>query len=177
MASGSRESVTRTIRIEKANDIVLVQEADRTGYSVNALLGQIIRRYTQYERFHSNGYNISIEKNIFVDFLNHLSEDALIEIAERSGAENINQSLLQKGMPVTLDNGLMFVRQSLGEYQAWFRCDLHLENGVYNILCTHNNGRKWSVFIRYYISSFFEGVLNKKVDTVIQPKSVHFKIR
>ena len=177
MASKSRESVTRTIRIERENDRVLVREADRSGYSVNSLLAQIIRRYTQYERFHPSGDSISIGKNVLVDLLSHLPDDVLIDLAESLGAERINQSLLQRGMPVTLDNVFWFVNQILGEYQAWFRCDLNLENGVHHLLCSHNNGRKWSVFIRHFLSPIFQDVLNKKVDTVILVNAVHFNIR
>lgn len=177
MATNRRESVTRTIRIEKENDLVLVQEADRTGYSVNSLLGQIIRRYTQFERFVLTRDNISIGREIFIDILSNLSDDVVINVAENYGAERINQSLLQRGMPLTLVNVLWFVNQILGEHQAWFRCDQNLENGVYSLHCSHNNGRKWSVFIRHYLSSFFQDVLNKKVDTVILPNAVHFNIR
>lgn len=177
LMSSRKDSVTRTIRIEKADDDILVREADRNGYSVNSFLGQIIRRYTQYGRFHTNGSTISLSRETIISLISDFSDDLIEDIGERAGRSQIEQSLLQRGLTLNLENLIWYVDQVIGEYSGWFRCDHYKDNGIDNLHLSHNNSRKWSVFLRAYITAILKEAVDKPVNSVVLSNAVHISVK
>ena len=59
MSSKARKkSVTRTIRLEEEQEEALINEAEKRGFSVNALIGHIFDRYITGYRFFDTGIGI-----------------------------------------------------------------------------------------------------------------------
>ena len=172
-----RESITRTIRIENRYDAILREEAEKRGYSVNALMDRILKRYTAFHRFHEGQMILSFSNQIFFKFFDKLDDDEIEEIAKSVGIENLQENLMMRGLSLNTESIIWFIGQLLGEYNGWFRCDVTNENQRTRLYLRHSFGLKWSNFLKQYLSSVFNEALDIEPSFVIMRNSVSLEFR
>src|SRR5215211_327472 len=78
-------SITRSFRFESDVLNVLDEEATRTGISVNALVGIILRRYAEFTRYLSKIDMVVINREVLTSLLDHLGEEELYKIGVKLG--------------------------------------------------------------------------------------------
>ena len=169
-------STTRTVRLKKESDLILEQEAERHGLSVNALVSNLIDQYVNSLRFFQSGGIVSMSNETILALFNHISDDDLSDTAYRLGNALVQDNLMQRGMKVSRDSVLWYISQILGLSNGWFRCDHNREEGKDIMHLSHSYGYKWSVFIANYVNSILIEVLGVKTNTVISNNAVNFEI-
>jgi len=169
-------SKTRTVRIKEESDLVLEREADRAGTSVNALVSNLVDRYVDTLRFFQSGSMLSMSGNILETLLGHISDAEIADDAYALSKSLVREGLMQLGMKVNYDNVLWYIRQVLGKYYGWFRCDYNKGDASDMLHLSHNYGYKWSVFLSSYITSILKEVVNLQLNTVISDKSLNVQI-
>ena len=170
-----RESITRTIRIDSRYDEILKEEASRKGYSVNALMDQILKRYADLHRFYDGQMMLSFLNQTFLKFFEKLDNDEIEEIAVAVGPENLTENLMMRGLSVNTEAIVWFIRQFLGEHSGWFRCDVSTVNQLTRLHLRHHFGHKWSIFLKHYLSSMFSESLGVEPSFAITRNSVNME--
>lgn len=171
-----RKSATRTIRLESEQDEALVQEAERRGFSVNALIGHIFNRYLTSYRYYDIGGMIVFSAGTAAEFLQRLENNEIKEIGEASGQARIKSGLMQRGRKINFDNIIWYVINVLGENDGWFRCDYREEGKQATFHLTHQLGYKWSVFLGSYIASTIQEALDLKCNIVTMNTAVNIEV-
>jgi len=169
-------SKTRTVRIKEESDLVLEREADRAGTSVNALVSSLVDRYVDTLRFFKSGSMLSMSGNILEAFLGHISDDEIADDAYELSTSLVREGLMQLGMKLNYESVLWYIRQVLGQYYGWYRCDYNEDDALDILHLSHDYGYKWSVFLSSYISSILKEVIDLQLNTVISIKSVNIQI-
>ncbi len=169
-------SKTRTIRIKEESDRILEREADRAGTSVNALVSGLVDRYVDTLRFFQSGDMLSMNGNTLEALLGHISDDEIADEAYVQSTALVREGLMQLGMKLNYDNVLWYIRQVLGQYYGWYRCDYNKDDASDTLHLSHGYGYKWSVFIASYITSILKEVIGFRTNIVISVQSVNIQI-
>ena len=169
-------SKTRTIRIKEDLDSVIQSEAERLGMSPNALIKKTLQRYKDVGRFNDPQYFLLMSLETFKTILEKLSIEEIEDIGYEYGHRLLHENLLKRGMEINRENIRWYIKQELGEYSGWFRCDVYEKKDTETMHLIHNLGRKWSHFLVNYITSILHGELGLKVQSVVLESNVHLTI-
>ena len=169
-------SKTRTLRINEDLDSVVQSEAERLGMSPNALINKILLQYKDVMRFNDPQYFLMVSLETFKAILDHLSIEEIEDIGYEYGHRKLHENLLKRGMEINHENIRWYIKQELGEYSGWFRCDVYEKKDAETMHLIHNLGRKWSHFIVNYVTSILQGGLGLKVQSVVLENNVHLTI-
>src|SRR3954467_2734569 len=85
LAENARTSITRSFRFETDVLSVLDEEAERMGVSVNALVGIILKRYSEFTRYLSKIDMIVVNRELLISLLESSDEDYLYELGVKLG--------------------------------------------------------------------------------------------
>ncbi len=173
---GRTKNATRTIRLEAEQEDALIKEAERRGFSVNALIGHIFDRYLTSYRFYDIGGMVVFSSETAQEFLQKIDVNDVREIGEEAGKARIRGGLLQRGRRINMDSFTWYVTQVLGENYGWFRCDYREEENQATFHLQHQLGYKWSVFVGSYISSAVQDLLGMKCNLVIMNNAVNIEV-
>lgn len=177
MSKTRRETTTRTFRINADYDRVMLEESERRGQSVNALMDQVLQRYVESFRYQENQMSLSFSNTTFTAFLDKLTDDEVKEIAHQAGIDRANEGLLMRGKAVDFENVIWFVKQVLGEYNGWFRCEVSNRQGSTLLYLRHSMGYRWSLFLHSYVASIFKESLDITPNASVMRNSVNLEIR
>ena len=169
-------SKTRTIRINEDVDSVIQSEAERLGMSPNALINKTLQRYKDVRRFNDPQYFLLMSLETFKAILDKLSIEEIEDIGYEYGHRLLHENLLKRGREINHENIRWYIKQELGEYSGWFRCDVYEKKDAETMHLIHNLGRKWSHFLVNYITSILQGELGLKVQSVVLENDVHLTI-
>ena len=172
----TRETVTRTFRVNKEWDVILHEQAQWQGISVSNLLDQIVRRYVITERFQYNSPVLSMENKAFIRLLQTITEDDLKKEGTVSGKILPEEELLRRGLPNNFHSFVWMMKEVFGRYGGWFSVD-HYTTEDQNVLhLQHYLDHKWSVYLDNFFSSMFKINLDIDAKTEIREESVTFYI-
>ena len=144
--------------------------------SVIALVSSLVDRYVDTLRFFQSGSMLSMSGNVLETFLGHISDDEIADDAYELSTSLVREGLMQLGMKINYDSVLWYVRQVLGQYYGWFRCDYNKGDASDMLHLSHGYGYKWSVFLSSYITSILKEVIDFRTNTVISVQSVNIQI-
>lgn len=176
---GKRQrTVTRTFRIRAEWDVVLKEEAERQGVSVNVLVNMILRRYALFDRW-ARGYSvISLTQRTFRDVLDSVPVENLALAGEKSGPSDVQNILDMIGLPSNYDSFVYLLSEHFGgsDYAMWFSCfhHRHENNDVFHL--QHNLGRRWSVYLEKYLLSSLKSLTKIDGDAKVYDYAVNLKI-
>jgi hypothetical protein len=159
--------ITRTFRMSPEYDKILSDESERHGLTVSALLNQIIRQYVLVTRFTERTPSITMSYGTFSPLIEHIDDEYLAEVAEKTGAIIPEEAILQRGQRLTFDNLKCYIREVYGTYGNWFNASENLVSGKERIHLSHQLNRKWSIYLGNYMNSMFNTILNinPKIET------------
>ena len=84
-----------------------------------------------------------------------------------------------RGLPLDHDFLVWFIKQVLGEYNGWFRCDVHQRKGREMLHLRHKFGSMWSAFIENYVAYMFREILDyePKVESLDNAVTIYINER
>jgi hypothetical protein len=154
--------VTRTFRIEREYDEALRDEADSQGTSVNSLANQILKKYTNSDRYFRIGQSITVSPRTLDHLTKYLLDEEIAKVGKRSGSEIPKDQLTMRGLPINRQTVEWFILEVLVEYNNWFTADMHEKDNTTTIYIRHFYGRKWSIFLESYFNAMLEALLGIK---------------
>ncbi|WXG47241.1 MAG: hypothetical protein WED05_11375 [Candidatus Atabeyarchaeum deiterrae] len=171
MSAERKKTILRTIRITQELDDLLKVDAQESNLSVNALIDKIMMKYTEWDRHAKKFGFVSLSSETFRSILNEVDDSG----AERLGLNlggSVGKALTMFWFrKVNLENFLELI-SLYGKYTGDFTCQITQNGKGYMITLHHSLGRKWSVYLKNFISEFIRTVTGVLPQTDISDASI-----
>jgi len=92
--STKSKTLIRSIRLTKELDDILQKDARAKGISINSLIGIIMTKYIEMDRYNERYDTITLKQESFSSIIQGVEDDKLIQIAKEIGALIPKQFLL-----------------------------------------------------------------------------------
>jgi len=154
---------TDTISFRLDNTVLekLRKESDRQGTSLNVLINQILKRYTEWDMFESKVGMIPVARPILDSLFKKLTKEEAVELAKKIGSEIVRDI-------ATFMKGSM----NLDSFMSWFETRMHMsgfdmnhdvKNDTHTYIIKHDLGENWSLYHRTVLEIIFRDILAKPI--------------
>jgi len=161
-----KRTTTRSFRVDEAALQAIEREAEVESISANTLVNQLLVGYSEAGRYVKQMHGLTLTRQTFVEMLNVLPEDKMIEIGRAAGKNTPVAIITSKHGKMTVD-GIIEYLHFLSSYANLFEYSETEENGHWTITLTHELRRKWSLFLAGYFDEAFAAVGVKCKYTVL----------
>lgn len=176
VGDGTKKTVTMTFRIDENVITKLRNEADNREISLNTLANQIFKRFVEWGLFEPKLGLIPIPKPILVELFGNMSEDRLLDMANRIGRNTVKDIAL-----------FMKQKMDVKSFLDWFETRMKMsfieishhksENGKHSYILKHDLGKNWSLYHKIILELIFNDVLGKRINNiVISPTMLSFSV-
>jgi len=146
------KTLIRSIRITKGLDDLLLKDAKAKRISANALIGSIMTKYAEMDRYNERYDTITLKQESFRSILQVVEDDKLAQVAKEIGSLIPKQFLLFWFKRSDLETYLRYLSlvcryNGFGEYEV----DISDDRTNYTITLIHNMGEKWSNFLKDWL--------------------------
>ena len=138
-------------------------------------MNKVLEQYRVHGRNLKRFGVVSMSRNIFSKIINCCTEDELKEIAKTVGPTEITDMLRAHGIPTEYNTIIEYVK-SYGSIAGWFNSINHIEDTRNYMHLRHELGEKWSTFLAEQVSTIFETILGKTVNTELLNKAATLEI-
>lgn len=158
MSAKRKKTVLKTIRLTRELNSLLQDDAQASGMSVNGLINRIMTKYVEWDR-HIDKFNfVSIASETFRSILEEVDDGKLEEIATKMGSsmpKSVTMFWFKKLNPETLLKTISIY----GKYSGLQTNEINIDEGNCIITFHHELGRKWSIFLKNFISQYVKSVV------------------
>lgn len=176
-ASQSKKTRSVTFRLDSSVIDELQAEADNREISLNVLVNQVLKRYSEWDRYETKIGMMPVPKVILSSLI-----DKAIAVAKSSGIKDVNhyrdeiiKQAAQLAFGLMKDSVLFMKRQYnlwvvlsvLEEYMkvSGIKADHKLEGGRKHVfIIQHELGENWSLFTKELLALIFQNLANVRAD-------------
>ena len=188
-ASGSTGVQTRktrsvTFRIDSSVIDELQTESDNREVSLNVLVNQILRRYSEWDRFESKIGMMPVPKVMLATLI-----DKAVSIAKSSGIKDIDRyrdDIIRQAARIAFDlmkDSVLYMKK---QYNLWvvlavleeymkvsgINADHKIEGSRKHVfVIQHELGENWSLFTKELLSLIFENLASVKAEISVTPNT------
>lgn len=169
----ARTSITRSFRFE--NDVlrVLDEEADRMGISVNALVGTVLRRYSEFTRYLSKIDMVVVNREFLTSLMDKLEEDELYQMGLKLGQTVLSDTVMFWKKEVTERAIMEYIEKVICRYGHLGTYDeKQMPGGGMVIVVRHRLGKKGSRFLEGYFRAGLKHTLGLNANFEVTDSSV-----
>ena len=174
--SSDNSSSVRSFRINKSFAEILNNEADRMGISVNAMMNSILKQYTEFTRFQSKLDMIVINREMFKNVLDHLSEDQSFNLGLDQGKNYPKDAILFWKKHISLETIIEYIEKILCIYGQIGTYDEMFESTSRIIVIRHRLGINGSKFLMGFLISLFKSTIDLRCDLQITDYSIKIQL-
>jgi hypothetical protein len=182
--SQSKRSRSVTFRIDAGVIDELQSEADNTEISLNVLVNQILKRYSQWDRFENKIGMMPVPKVILSSLI-----DKTISVAKSSGVKDIDRyrdEIIKQAAQMAfglMKDSVLFMRRHynlwtllavLEEYMkvSGIKADHKIEGSRKHVfIIQHELGDNWSSFTKELLALIFQNLANVKAEISTTPNT------
>jgi hypothetical protein len=182
--SSSKKTRSVTFRLDSSVIDELQSEADNKEISLNVLVNQILKRYSEWDRYENKIGMMPVPKIILSSLI-----DSAMNVAKSSGIKDIERyrddiikHTAQIAFGLMKDSVLFMKRQHnlwvvlsvLEEYMkvSGIKADHKLEGSRKHVfVIQHELGENWSLFTKELLSLIFENLANVRADIKTTPNT------
>ena len=170
-----KETILRTIRIDKDLDDALNRDANEHGVSENALISSILVRYIDWDRYSQKFGRVSLPNEALNAIIEATEPGKLKAAAEEFAASVPKDYIMFRYKKLDLEACLLHL-SFLARYAGLFDYELQIEQERnYTITIHHKFGEKWSYWLKESISSgMFKNILGITPKIHLSKSSVVF---
>ena len=147
----------RTVRLTRNLDELIQKDAKEKNLSVNALVNNIMTKYSEWDRYISKFGFISIASETFQAILEEVDDEKIEKIAKELGQQMPQAVTLFWFKELSLETFLKTITL-YSKYSGLHKIEIERDEDCV-ITFHHELGEKWSVFLRYFISQFVESAV------------------
>ena len=160
------KTLIRSVRITKELDDILQNDAKAKRIGINSLIGTILTKYVEMDRYNERYDTITIKQESFSSIIQVVEDNQLAQVAKEIGSLIPKQFLLFWFKKTDLETYLRYLSlvckyNGFGEYEI----DIDEARTYYTITIIHNMGQKWSSFLKNWLEQ------GMKITTGILPKT------
>jgi hypothetical protein len=155
-----KETILRTIRIDKDLDDALNKDASEHGVSENALISSILVRYIDWDRYSQKFGRVSLPNEALKAIIEATEPGKLKGAAEEFAASVPKDYIMFRYGKLDLEACLLHL-SFLSRYAGLFNYEVQIEQERnYTITIHHKFGEKWSYWLKESISiGMFKNIL------------------
>lgn len=157
-------TIAHSFRIKEQWLNVLKQESDRQGISRNSLLNKILHDYSNFHRYFKRFGFVCMGQKTFSSIIEACPKEDLQKIAKTGGSVVSIDFIRTMGLDFDHVTLTFVITQIFSNYGNWFKCTHYIRDGKEVFHLRHDLGENWSFFVAEVISTFFERLLNKKIN-------------
>jgi hypothetical protein len=170
-------TVTRSFRFDADMSKVLDEEAERMGVSVNALVGIILKRYSEFTRYLSKIDMVVLNRELVIALLDSQEEQDLYELGSKLGATVSLDTIMFWKKEVTEESVLQYIEKIICIYGHLGTYDEVSQLDNKTIVIRHRLGRKGSKFFEGYLKSTLKNTVGKDATFEVTDSSIKFEMR
>jgi hypothetical protein len=167
----SRRSKLRGIRVPVEVEAVLTWEAEQRNVSFNALVGSILKKYAEYDRFVEKFGATTLTHETLQRLLESLDDKAITRLASELGESVPKQIVLFWFKDLTVENFFKFLSIS-SVYKRMMMYDFELRGTSCRVAMRHEYGKKWTLFLRHYFEGAVKSILGLNPITSVEDESM-----
>lgn len=172
------ESTFQTINIDEDKLKKLLAISSSDGITINKLINNILNEYLIYGRFAEKSNVMHFRAPFIRSVFNQIPEETIIEIAKKDGIERTTNMMEKLGLPITMDNLIILLKEFLSKRSNLFKVNIDRRNTILEVNIYHGIDKKWSLYNCQYIITMFSLVDLVKINSKIDDYSatINFKI-
>ncbi len=173
MVLTTKKTSTMTFRIDEDVLNKLRAESEHRETSLNTFVNQIFKRYVEWDMFESKVGMVPIAKPIIVELFGKMSQENIIDMANRIGKNVVRDiALFMKG------------DISLSSFLSWFEARMkassieinhNMKNDYHTFIVKHDLGENWSLYHKTVLELIFSDMLDKKIQFDYNAGMISFK--
>lgn len=171
-----KKSDTISFRLDSTVLEKLRKESEKQSLSLNVLVNQILKRYTEWDMFESKVDMIPIPRPILAALFTRLNENEAMELAKKVGSEIVKEI-------ATFMKGSM----NLQSFMSWYETRMHMSglemnhdvrNDTHTFIIKHDLGDNWALYHKTVLEIIFRDVLEKpiKIETSARMITMTFTV-
>lgn len=175
----SNQSKTRSVTFRLDSSVIdeLQTEADNREISLNVLVNQVLKRYSEWDRFENKIGMMPVPKVILSSLI-----DKAISVAKSSGIKDVDRyrdEIIKQAAQIAfglMKDSVLFMKR---QYNLWvvlavleeymkvsgIKADHKLEGSRKHVfIIQHELGENWSLFTKELLALIFQNLANVKAD-------------
>jgi len=156
---------------------ILDEEAERMGVSVNALVGIILRRYSDFTRYLSKIDMIVINRELLISLLETRDHEYLYKLGMKLGETVPIDTIMFWKKTLTEQSVLEYIEKIVCRYGHLGTYDEVSQKNTRTIVIRHRLGRNGSKFFEGYLKSTLKNTIAKDATFEVTDSSVKFEIK
>ncbi len=156
--SRRKKTVLRTIRLTQELNDLLQEDARANGISVSALINKIMTKHVEWDRHIEKFSFISIASETFRSILREIDDKKLENIAKDLGNSMPQAVTMFWFKKLNLETFLKTI-SLFGKYSGLHTNEIEIKGENCTITFHHDLGRKWSAFLKHFLSQYVESAV------------------
>lgn len=177
-----------TFRIDSSVVDELQREADGKEISLNVLVNQVLKRYSEWDRYENKLGIMPVPKIMLSSLM-----DKAVDVAKSSGIKNIEpyrDEIIKKAAEIAFNimkDSVLFMKK---DYNLWvvlsvlqdymkvsgINADHIIQGKKHVFVIKHELGENWSLFTQELLKIIFEKLAKVKIETSITPNTTRAEV-
>ena len=167
-------TIPKSFRIDESASIAVEKEAISQNVSSNTLVNQILKQFSEFDRFARRINTVKLSSSVFRGFLSEVDSEKVIEIAKSTGSSIPQAFATSKSGKVNVESLVDHIR-CLAVYAHLCEFSETIDAHVRLLTLVHDFGLNWSIFLVHYVNAMFEQIdISSKVE--MSDRSVTFTL-
>jgi hypothetical protein len=163
------------MRINRKLDAVLKRDAKSKGISVNALLAQILTKYSEWDRNAEKFGFTNLTEEVFRGILASTDDEILLKTAKDLGSRVPKEFILFWFKHISLDTFLNYVGVTC-KYGGVGACESDSEGKYHMMTIQHDFGEKWSRFTKNFLEEGIRSCLGVEAQFDVSKNAVFVRL-
>jgi hypothetical protein len=172
LAENAHTSITRSFRFETDVLSVLDEEADRMGISVNALVGIILKRYSEFTRYLSKIDMVVVNREILTSLFEQIDEEEVYKLGIKLGGTVLSDTVIFWKKEMTEKAVMEYIEKAICRYGHLGTYDEKQTPDGRTIVVRHRLGKNGSRFLEGYLQAGLRNTLGINATFEVTDSSV-----
>lgn len=155
---GQRNTATRTIRLTDDLNSILEKDSADKRVSINLLIGSILTRYAEWDRYTEKIGFISLPREGLKMMIESIDEERIKQFAEELASRH-PQEYMMFWFKRTDPNAFLEGMSLFCRYAGFAKYEIETLGRDYIVVLHRDMGRKWSIFLSHIITQGIEKIL------------------
>ncbi|HUO42924.1 MAG TPA: hypothetical protein VMU35_08095 [Methylomirabilota bacterium] len=167
-------TIPKSFRIDESASIAVEKEAVSQNVSSNTLVNQILKQFSEFDRFARRINTVKLSSSVFRTLLSEVDSEKVIEIAKTAGSSIPQAFATTKTGKVDVESLVDHIR-CLATYAhlCEFSETVDVQGRMFTLV--HDFGLNWSIFLVHYVNAMFAQIgISPKVE--MSDRSVTFTL-
>jgi hypothetical protein len=130
----------------------LETEAKRRNINMNALVSQILAKYTSFDMIADHVEAVPLNKSLFTGMLNRIETEEMEMLGKELGPKLIKRTFAFLSLDFNIDGLIEHYFRALSTYSRWYSFNVSWSGANRRLLFEHSYGPKWSAFLKQYLA-------------------------